>query len=223
MTQGPLTEKELEWLDDIFMKYGDEDSVLDVSGLDGLLTAILSGPVMVEPERWLVEVWGGASKVPRWSSEREMERFMTLTFQHMDDIDQRLTDYPDQFEPLFGTREVEGQDFTIVEEWCFGYLRGVALGQWPALPENLQLSLDAIVLHGREENFDKLDQLSPDEFETSIDAIRPAALTLHHYWFDLRTDEVAVVNQPFIAEIKAGRNDPCPCGSGKKFKQCCLH
>ncbi|EAA3892892.1 SEC-C metal-binding domain-containing protein, partial [Salmonella enterica] len=20
-----------------------------------------------------------------------------------------------------------------------------------------------------------------------------------------------------------GRNDPCPCGSGKKFKQCCLH
>ena len=22
---------------------------------------------------------------------------------------------------------------------------------------------------------------------------------------------------------KIGRNDPCPCGSGKKFKQCCLH
>src|SRR5262245_40306408 len=21
---------------------------------------------------------------------------------------------------------------------------------------------------------------------------------------------------------KSGRNDPCPCGSGKKFKQCCL-
>ncbi|MNF19323.1 hypothetical protein D3C80_2240290 [compost metagenome] len=22
---------------------------------------------------------------------------------------------------------------------------------------------------------------------------------------------------------KTGRNDPCPCGSSKKFKQCCLH
>jgi len=22
-------------------------------------------------------------------------------------------------------------------------------------------------------------------------------------------------------EPKVGRNDPCPCGSGKKFKQCC--
>lgn len=20
-----------------------------------------------------------------------------------------------------------------------------------------------------------------------------------------------------------GRNDPCPCGSGRKFKKCCLH
>ena len=22
--------------------------------------------------------------------------------------------------------------------------------------------------------------------------------------------------------VKIGRNDPCPCGSGKKFKKCCL-
>jgi len=26
----------------------------------------------------------------------------------------------------------------------------------------------------------------------------------------------------YIREIKAGRNDPCPCGSGKKYKKCCL-
>ena len=24
-----------------------------------------------------------------------------------------------------------------------------------------------------------------------------------------------------VKEKKVGRNDPCPCGSGKKFKQCC--
>jgi len=27
--------------------------------------------------------------------------------------------------------------------------------------------------------------------------------------------------QPFKAEPRPGRNDPCPCGSGRKFKQCC--
>ena len=26
---------------------------------------------------------------------------------------------------------------------------------------------------------------------------------------------------PVRAAVKAGRNDPCPCGSGKKFKHCC--
>jgi len=25
-----------------------------------------------------------------------------------------------------------------------------------------------------------------------------------------------------ITQEKVGRNDPCPCGSGKKFKKCCL-
>ncbi|WP_312862075.1 SEC-C metal-binding domain-containing protein [Muricoccus pecuniae] len=30
--------------------------------------------------------------------------------------------------------------------------------------------------------------------------------------------------QPLVNPMRAvGRNDPCPCGSGKKFKKCCLH
>ncbi len=27
---------------------------------------------------------------------------------------------------------------------------------------------------------------------------------------------------PVRSEAKVGRNDPCPCGSGRKYKQCCL-
>jgi len=30
-------------------------------------------------------------------------------------------------------------------------------------------------------------------------------------------------NQPYINEQKIGRNETCPCGSGKKYKKCCLH
>jgi len=29
------------------------------------------------------------------------------------------------------------------------------------------------------------------------------------------------VPQPFVREPKVGRNEPCPCGSGKKYKKCC--
>jgi len=27
--------------------------------------------------------------------------------------------------------------------------------------------------------------------------------------------------EPIRADAKPKRNDPCPCGSGKKYKQCC--
>ena len=33
--------------------------------------------------------------------------------------------------------------------------------------------------------------------------------------------EVEGMNKPIKKEIVVGRNDPCPCGSGKKYKKCC--
>jgi hypothetical protein len=30
-----------------------------------------------------------------------------------------------------------------------------------------------------------------------------------------------LVDEPVVAGVKVGRNDPCPCGSGKKYKKCC--
>lgn len=30
------------------------------------------------------------------------------------------------------------------------------------------------------------------------------------------------IKRPQVAPVKIGRNDPCPCGSGKKYKNCCL-
>ena len=31
-----------------------------------------------------------------------------------------------------------------------------------------------------------------------------------------------IKKQPVVKKAKVGRNDPCPCGSGKKYKNCCL-
>jgi preprotein translocase subunit SecA len=33
--------------------------------------------------------------------------------------------------------------------------------------------------------------------------------------------EAAKVKQIKLEQPKTGRNDPCPCGSGKKYKKCC--
>jgi SWIM/SEC-C metal-binding protein len=51
-----------------------------------------------------------------------------------------------------------------------------------------------------------------------------------HYTIELERDkpeDIAELNRllnppkPMITEQKIGRNEPCPCGSGKKYKHCC--
>ena len=49
-------------------------------------------------------------------------------------------------------------------------------------------------------------------------------------WDDLlNDDEKKVIKKAYnttkivVKENKVGRNDPCPCGSGRKYKQCCLN
>ncbi|MGB3254946.1 YecA family protein [Buttiauxella gaviniae] len=194
MNQGPLNEEELEWLDDTLTQYGNDDSVLDVSELDGMLTAILSAPGTIELTQWQTALWGGESQLPQWESEKEQQRFNDLACQHMNDIAERLCHAPDQFEPLFGLREIDGKEYTIVEEWCFGYMRGVELSHWEALPEQLEAALDTIALHGDEAHIAKLEQMTEQEYEASQAAIGPAALQLHRFWQEKREAGPAVLH-----------------------------
>ena len=42
------------------------------------------------------------------------------------------------------------------------------------------------------------------------------------FFWDAFQDEKPTVSQPYVRMTpKIGRNDPCPCGSGKKYKKCC--
>jgi SWIM/SEC-C metal-binding protein len=34
-------------------------------------------------------------------------------------------------------------------------------------------------------------------------------------------ERALIARQPVPSAPKVGRNEPCPCGSGKKFKKCC--
>jgi uncharacterized protein YecA (UPF0149 family) len=38
----------------------------------------------------------------------------------------------------------------------------------------------------------------------------------------LATGDYRYIREPRKAEELPGRNDGCPCGSGKKFKKCCM-
>ena len=42
------------------------------------------------------------------------------------------------------------------------------------------------------------------------------------YIHDMTKKQQAAVVQPIRTEPKFNRNEPCPCGSGKKYKKCCI-
>ncbi|CAH1203034.1 protein translocation ATPase [Candidatus Nitrotoga sp. BS] len=63
--------------------------------------------------------------------------------------------------------------------------------------------------------------------EEDIEAVEaphaPENVQYHHAGYDeaLATEDGDAEQKPFVrTDKKAGRNDPCPCGSGKKYKQC---
>jgi uncharacterized protein YecA (UPF0149 family) len=35
-------------------------------------------------------------------------------------------------------------------------------------------------------------------------------------------DTAAIIDKASFTKKSIGRNDPCPCGSGKKYKHCCV-
>lgn len=84
----------------------------------------------------------------------------------------------------------------------------------------------ASIYDGRAEAV-RRDILQEGFFENVVDRI------CRWYWFQKsdpvrdtaeRAFEAFEHDLPYVrAEPKVGRNDPCPCGSGKKYKKCCLH
>lgn len=56
-----------------------------------------------------------------------------------------------------------------------------------------------------------------------------SSLTVDGVVYTKESPEVAaveierIIHQPVINTMTWGRNDPCPCGSGRKYKKCCLN
>lgn len=228
---SPLSEDELDELERFLLDRIDEDAVTDdydegvlnVSELDGFFTAIVSGPQMVLPSQWLPALWGDIE--PEWRSDGDFEHVISLLLRHMNDIAGMLMEQPEEFEPLFLEREAAGETFTVVDEWCEGYQRGIALAEEAWFEGGAELvSLLTPVLAFSSATQWRGHELSEEDMKALQLAIIPNVREIHAYWLARRDDgEVFAPSPARRGESRVGRNDPCPCGSGKKYKKCCLH
>jgi uncharacterized protein len=130
---APLTNREMEELG-VFLRADDSlENAMDVSTFDGFLCAVLSGPKVVMPSEWMRWVWDKerGEQAPKFASEKQAQRILSLLIRHANVIAFALTQAPQHYEPLFLEREVKGRTVSIVNEWCCGYVKGIALDRKP--------------------------------------------------------------------------------------------
>jgi uncharacterized protein len=226
--RDPLTNDQLDWLGEILLNRIDDhavtegldEGVIDIPELDGFLTAIVSGPVVLVPSRWLPALWGDFE--PIWNSVDEHQRFMSLLIQHSNNIAGMLMEDPADFEPLFEERRVKDRWVTIVDEWCEGYVRAVRLAEdeWRAGGQEITDLLAPIRAFTGETNWYAHALDEDEEVERLRNSIAPNVRAIHAKWLAGRSPPQLPARRD---RPRVGRNDPCPCGSGKKYKHCCLH
>ena len=224
-----VNDADLERLDDFLASGRIAETSMDVSTLEGWLTALAIGPRMVVPSAWLPWVWDfehGHEDVD-FASMDEANEIIGLLMGWWNQITQTFQEHPETFEPVFKRQAVWG-----AAEWCEGFLRATQLfdaDDWERLwaadaakaAEQYPGLMTPFLRLGTEDGMEIIRKKG--DAQHWMDAVVPAVLSIDRYWAPRRERLVGERAQNTIRRTtpKIGRNSPCPCGSGKKYKHCC--
>jgi uncharacterized protein len=222
---GPLSDKEFDELDEFLMSDALPEETMDIAMLDGFLTALVIGPNLIEPGRWLPEIWGGrqASEDVPWQSADQQARITNMILRHWNFLLAQFQGEPEAYEPVLYASEEDGREVSIIDEWCIGFVRGMNLDgeAWQPIMDDDEIEefLWPIMLYGTEAGWQEIEQnpglaAKHDDF---AEALPDCVLAIHDFWAPERAGRTTVR----MEAPKVGRNDLCPCGSGRKFKKCC--
>jgi uncharacterized protein len=224
----PLDQVDLEALDRFLMSDRSPPDCMMLSDLDGFLTGIAIGPELVLPSEWLPLVWGG--EAPEFADENEANAILGAIMGRYNEI-LRQIDH-DEFDPIFWAAH---NGTLIAADWAEGFLHAIMLRMdaWDRLLKSKrdgQLLLPILALCG-DENGESLLDITPDEedriMEEAAEFIPACVTAIAAYWRGKGPKQISMPlpsgssTKPARTSTKVGRNDPCPCGSGKKFKKCC--
>jgi len=205
-----------------------DNGVTNIPELHGFLTGVLLCSDTILPSTWVPALWGGERYSPEWDSYEDAMDFQQHLMTMYNEIATEVVEI-DSFEPLFA-KYFERGDRDYSSPWCYGFLKGFALDQQRNdLPEDAQLAL-AILSIPFDSKFAADFDADGDIIDEHCEQVFVALTTLHYYTRGAGRQVPVPIGGlsagklvPFTRTEKVGRNDSCPCGSGKKFKKCCLH
>ena len=229
MNPQPLTDAELERLSGVLKRFGDKRS-MNLEQLDGFLAALICGPDLVLPSEYLPVIWGDDIILEdTFSAQAVLEDFLSLIMRHWNYIAETLHS-GDVFLPLLGQ---DDNGITPANDWANGFLRGLELrkAEWAAVldDEDHGGCLVPILALAHEHDPDPAmrpykEPISAEAREKLIVGAAAGVTGIYRYFEAQRMAEKKLYGNPttFRRTLpKIGRNDTCPCGTGKKFKHCC--
>jgi uncharacterized protein len=224
----PINSVDLEALDAFLSSDRAPEDGMMLSDLDGFLTGIAIGPALVMPSEWLPIVWGGGE--PNFADEAEAKTVLGSIMGRYNQILREVEE--EELDPIFWT----DRDGTVLPfDWAEGFMTAIGLRveAWRPLlksKRNGHLLFPILALCG-DQNGESLFELTPEEEDAVMDEapdMVPACVTaIAAYWRSRGPSPISATRRAGAdsrtapPRPKIGRNDPCPCGSGKKLKKCC--
>ncbi len=231
--QDPLSDEEIEELDDFLLDAEGIDESMNVSMLDGFLTALICAPKLILPSEWMRWVWDTehGNDSPKFTSEDEASRILSMLMRHMNDITRTLSQAPEYYEPLLLENINNGNPIPILDEWCMGFVKGMSLDEegWSDIAVANPQWLSTIFLYGTEKGWETL--LARDiPLEEHVEMSERLTTDVLHIYAGLKALRESQISQARPSTVSKrdlttdnDTQDPaglCPCGSGKKFKLC---
>ena len=238
-SEQDLSEAEFAELDDLLAGIPEPLEPLDVVMLDGFLAGVIVQPELVASERWLPHVFDAGGH--RWGEAeptKEQVRARELIARRHTAMNRSLAEFGG-FEPLIlepeeadGEPAAGGPDAPTLDATTRAILPWVAGFEFAAsiFPAMYELDDEAVST-----TLTRLYRFLPAETDEDvataalIAGLRPIA-TLDDAIGELVgcVGELYELTAPLRYQVetvrraapKVGRNDACPCGSGRKFKHC---
>ncbi len=215
-----------------------EDGAMDLEELDGFFAALHCCPQLVPPGEYLPEILGTgefAETDEFFNTPEAAKLLFGLLMEHWNAVGDAFRS-EDFYVPLL-LEDDEGKAHG--NNWAIGFMRGVDMREesWDEIlnDDSKCLWFYPILTLANETLVDEQpqpDDYSPLEIAPIADQEREQLLLeisatvteMYRYFAPHRRQNASIVaeqNNPLQPKRKIGRNDPCYCGSGEKYKKCC--
>jgi len=224
----PLTDPEVDQLARFLGRVvGGE--IANIEAFDGFVTALAVCPVLIPPSEFLPVLQSGASEAGDlvFDDSAEAQAFVGLVMRHWNTVNATLSrDEP--YMPIL----LEGADGVArCNDWARGFTRGMRLrpAVWSDVVNDDKRGGGIVAIfalaheHDADPELRPYDEpITPERREQLQVGMIAGVLQLYRAFApERRAAARGIAANPFPAAPKVGRNAPCPCGSGKKFKKCC--